>query len=262
MHPIHVGTCGWSYKGWEGAFYPSGTATGDYLAHYATRYPVVEVDTTFYRIPSRRMVEGWRDRTPASFGLSLKVPQVITHEKALRDCQDEVDAFLGVVGVLGPRLVCCLLQFGYFPRDVIPSLNHFLDRLDPFLAAWPKDVPVAVEVRNKYWTTTELTDCLRRYGAVWALADQKWMPSPLQLIRRMDVVTGPFAYVRLLGDRDEVDLRTKSFDRVVVDRSEQLRAAAEATRLLSERVPVLTFVNNHFAGHAPETIRQFRELLS
>src|SRR3954469_20459423 len=108
MHPVRVGTCGWSYKGWEGGVYPPRTAPGEYLSHYAARYPVVEVDTTFYRIPSRRMVEGWRDRTAPSFGFSLKVPQVITHEKVLAGCADEVGAFLDAARALGPRLLCCL----------------------------------------------------------------------------------------------------------------------------------------------------------
>ncbi len=94
MHPLRVGTCGWSYKEWSGVFYPAGLSAGDYLAYYADRYPVVEVDSTFYRSPARKTVEGWRDRTPAGFGFSLKVPQVITHEKVLLDCRAEVGTFL------------------------------------------------------------------------------------------------------------------------------------------------------------------------
>ena len=70
MHPGRLGTCGWSYKEWSGVFYPAELAAGDFLSYYAERYPVVEVDSTFYRSPSRKMVEGWRDRTPAGFGFS------------------------------------------------------------------------------------------------------------------------------------------------------------------------------------------------
>ena len=101
-----------------------------------------------------------------------------------------------------------------------------------------------------------LADCLRRRGAVWVLPDQAWMPSPLDLARRLDVVTGRFGYVRLLGDREAVDALTKTLDHVVIDRGARVAADAEAIRLLSEHVPVLAFVNNHFAGYAPETIRQ------
>ena len=80
----------------------------------AARYPVMEVDSTFSRSPPRKTVEGWRDRTPDGFGFSLKVPQVITHEKVLVDCRAEVRAFLTAARELGPKLLCCVLQFGYF----------------------------------------------------------------------------------------------------------------------------------------------------
>jgi uncharacterized protein YecE (DUF72 family) len=262
MHPIRVGTCGWSYKEWSGVFYPHDLSPGDFLSCYAQRYPVVEVDSTFYRIPGRKMVEGWRDRTPEGFGFSLKVPQVITHEKVLLDCRDELRSFLSAARILGDRLLCCVLQFGYFNRSKFSTLAAFLARLDPFLAAWPDDVPVAVEVRNKTWMTPALADCLRKHRAVWVLPDQIWMPSPLSVVQKMDAVTGPLAYVRLLGDREAVDNLTKTLDHIVIDREDQVASDAEAIRVLSERVPVLAFVNNHFAGYAPETIRQLLGLLS
>jgi uncharacterized protein YecE (DUF72 family) len=256
MHPLHVGTCGWSYKEWSGVFYPEDLPAADYLASYAERYPVVEVDSTFYGTPARKTVEGWRDRTPAGFGFSLKVPQVITHEKVLRDCRDELGSFLTVARLLGDKLLCCLLQFGYFNRGKFANVSAFLERLDPFLAAWPGDVPVAVEVRNKTWMTPELGECLRGHRAVWVLPDQAWMPSPLSVVQQLDAVTGPFAYVRLLGDREAVEALTKTLEHVVIDRGAQLAADAQAIGFLRQRVPVLAFVNNHFAGYAPETVRQ------
>jgi uncharacterized protein YecE (DUF72 family) len=261
MHPVRVGTCGWSYKEWSGVFYPPDLDAHDFLSAYAERYPVVEVDSTFYRIPSRKMVEAWYARTPEHFGFSLKVPQVITHEKLLLDCRAEVGSFLTAARALGQKLLCCLLQFGYFNQRVLAGLDAFLERLEPFLEGWPKDVPLAVEVRNKNWMTRKLTDCLRGYGAVLAVTDQAWMPSPLTVVGKLDAVTGPFAYVRLLGDRAAVDALTPTLDHLVVDRSEQLRADADAVRRLRERVPVLVFVNNHFAGYAPATIQQLLEML-
>jgi uncharacterized protein YecE (DUF72 family) len=261
MHPVRVGTCGWSYKEWSGVFYPEDLAPSDYLEYLATRYPVVEVDSTFYRSPARRTVEGWRDRTPPGFGFSLKVPQTITHEKVLLDCGDDVSRFLGAARALGEKLLCCTLQFGYFNKGKFATLNAFLDRLEPFLAAWPPDVPLAVEVRNKTWMAAALGDCLRRHNAVWVLPDQVWMPSPLSVVERLDVVTGPFAYVRLLGDREAVDNLTPTLDHIVIDRGEQVADDAEAIRLLRRRVPVVAFVNNHFAGYAPETARQLVALV-
>ncbi len=88
------------------------------------------------------MVEGWGDRTRPGFGFSLKVPQAITHEKALPDYRDELGAFLSAARLLGDELLCCTLQFGTFNRSKFATLAAFLQRLDSFLAAWPADVPV------------------------------------------------------------------------------------------------------------------------
>jgi uncharacterized protein YecE (DUF72 family) len=256
MHTVRVGTCGWSYKEWEGVFYPKGLPADQWLPYLAQHYPAVEVDGTFYRSPARKTVESWRDRTPPGFGFILKVPQSISHEKVLQDCGDELAAFLSAARVLGNKLLCCCLQFAYFNRGRFASLGAFLDRLEPFLTAWPADVPVAVEVRNKAWMTEALAECLRRHGATWVLPDQVWMPSPLSLVERLDVVTGAFAYLRLLGEREAVDALTPTLDHIVIDRGEQVAADARAIRLLRQRVPVLAFVNNHFAGYAPATVRQ------
>ena len=136
-----------------------------------------------------------------------------------------------------------------------------MERLDPFLAAWPAEVPLAVEVRNKAWMVPALGDCLRRHHTVWVLPDQAWMPSPVSLVERLDMVTGPFAYLRLLGDREAVDALTPTLDHIVIDRGGQVAADAQAIRVLRQRVPVVAFVNNHFAGYAPETARQLQSLL-
>ena len=87
------------------------------------------------------------------------------------------------------------------------------------------------------------------------------MPSPLYVVQKLDAATGPFGYVRLLGDRKEVDKLTKKLDHVVIDRQDQIQADAEAIKLMAKRVPVLAFVNNHFAGYTPETLRQLAEAL-
>jgi hypothetical protein len=100
-----------------------------------------------------------------------------------------------------------------------------------------------------------LADCLRRHNAVWVLPDQAWMPSPLSVVQGLDAVTGPFAYVCLLGDREAVDALTNTLDHIVIDRSDQVAADAEAIGALRQRVPVVAFVNNHFAGYSPETVR-------
>ena len=261
MQPITIGTCGWSYKEWQGPFYSAETAAGDFLREYAERFPIVEVDSTFYHLPSLKMVRSWNDKTPDGFRFSLKAPQVITHEKVLLDCQEEVEGFAAAARLLGSKLLCAVLQFGYFNRSAFANQGTFLERLDGFLGQWPADVPLAVEVRNKTWMNEKLADCLRRARAVWVLPDQAWMPSPLEIVERLDPITGPFGYVRLLGDRQAVNALTKTLDHIVIDRSEQLRTAAAAIARLAQRVPVVAFANNHYAGYGPETARQLRLFL-
>jgi uncharacterized protein YecE (DUF72 family) len=260
-HPILVGTCGWSYKDWDGVFYPKGLAAGDYLAYVAERFGLVEVDSTFYHAPRPALVDGWRDKTPAGFRFALKVPQSITHEKVLLDCQGEVDGFLSAACRLGDKLACCVLQFGYFNKTAFATMGPFLERLQSFLDYWPATVPLALEIRNKTWVGAQLLECLRPRKIAFVLTDQAWMPSPLSLIEKLDVVTGPFAYVRLLGDRKAVDDLTETLDHVVIDRSQQILDDAKAIRLLSKQVPVIVAVNNHFSGYAPETIRELLQAL-
>jgi len=261
MHSVRIGTCGWSYDDWKGVFYPEKLKSADYLGHYAEHFDIVEVDSTFYRSPSRKMVEGWRDKTPRSFGFSLKVPQVITHEKVLVDCESGRDAFLAAARLLGEKLLCCVLQFGYFNKSAFAGQAEFLERLAPFLADWPDDVQLAVEVRNKAWMNKQLAELLRKHRTVWVLPDQAWMPLPLELVKKLEVVTGPFGYLRLLGDRAAVDEKTETLNKIVVDRAKQIESDAEAIRSISARVPVLAFVNNHFAGYAPGTVETLRAKL-
>jgi uncharacterized protein YecE (DUF72 family) len=86
---LHVGTQGWSYSFWKGSFYPENLAPQDFLAFYAKQFSTVEVDSTFYRIPSIKTVAEWKKQTPEGFIFSLKFPQKITHVKMLKDCQEE-----------------------------------------------------------------------------------------------------------------------------------------------------------------------------
>ncbi len=261
-NPIWIGCSGWSYPDWSGPFYPEGMAADEYLSWYAGRFPIVEVDSTFYRIPSKGMVRGWRDKTPDGFRFALKVPQVITHQKQLRDCQAEVDAFVASLEPLGDKLTAALLQLGYFNRGAFASIDAFLEVLDKFLDHWPtREVPLAVEVRNPRWVVPKLTEVLRDHNAALTLTDQTWMPRPAEVVERLDPVTGPLGFVRLLGDREAIEKITTTWDQVVVDRSADLVATAGVIRGMAERVPVAVFANNHFAGHSPSTARELRRLL-
>ena len=111
MQNLHLGTIGWSYNFWKGKFYPNKTAPKDYLAYYASQFNTVEVDSTFYRIPTQPTVTNWKQQTPENFMFSLKFPQIITHIKMLKDCQYETDVFLDRANLLGEKLGVLLLQF-------------------------------------------------------------------------------------------------------------------------------------------------------
>ncbi len=261
-HPILIGTSGWSYPEWDGAFYPPGMDPADYLSWYADRFPIVEVDSTFYRVPTRRMVQGWRNHTPSGFRFALKVPQLITHKKQLHDCEREVEEFVAAIEPLGEKLSCALLQLGYFNREQFPSLDAFLEVLDSFLGSWPHDaVPLALETRNPRWVGPELAGVLRRHRTGLTLTLQKWMPKPSEVMSRIDVVTGPLSYVRLIGNREATEKLTTTFDRIVIDKSEELAECARSMEELARRVPVVAFTNNHYAGYAPETARDLQRRL-
>jgi uncharacterized protein YecE (DUF72 family) len=261
-HPILIGTSGWSYSEWDGVFYSPGMDPADYLSWYADRFPIVEVDSTFYRVPPRRMVLGWRDHTPPSFRFALKVPQLITHQRQLRDCEADVEQFVAAIAPLGEERSCALLQLGYFNRSQFATLDDFLEVLDPFLALWPHDqVPLALETRNPRWVGPELAEVLRRHRTALTLTLQKWMPRPSGIMAGLDAVTGPLAYLRLIGNREETQKRTATFNRIVLDKSEELADCARSIAELAGRVPVVVFANNHYAGYAPETARELGRLL-
>jgi len=262
-HPILIGCSGWSYPDWEGVFYPEGMAATDYLGYYADRFPVVEVDSSFYRPPTAAMARTWYGRTPEGFRFALKVPQVISHQKQLRDCGEEVDGFVTSLAPLREKAACALLQMGYFNRGAFRSLDEFLPVLDDFLNDWPRDkVPLAVEVRNPRWVVPEFTEVLRRHHAALTLTEQKWMPTPAGIADRLDPITGPLAFVRLIGDREMIEKVTTSWDKVVIDRESELVETSGLIRDLATEVPVYVFANNHYAGHSPTTVARLRKLLN
>src|SRR6202050_3611981 len=116
MADIHIGTSAFTAAGWESAFYPEGMKPTDYLTYYATKFDTVEVDSTFYRTTSVATVNGWARKVPEGFLLAAKVPQVITHESVLQDCDDDLEHFLETMDLMGNKLGPLLFQFGYFNR--------------------------------------------------------------------------------------------------------------------------------------------------
>jgi len=267
MGEFLYGTSSWSEKSWAGVFYPAGLAASAQLAHYATQFRTVEADVTYYRAPDARLAAGWEAKTPEGFVLSAKFPRSIVHggEEATpdRDHVLSVDRsggdlarFLSSMALLGEKCGPLVLQFPYFNQKVFEGVEPFLEKLDRFLEQLPADFRYAVEVRNKNWIDAPLLDLLRRRRTALVLVDIAYMPHPAELAKRHDLFTTDFIYARLIGDRKRIDSLTDRFDKIVVDQGERLAAWAEFLREALKRLPrVFAYANNHYAGYAPETIR-------
>jgi uncharacterized protein YecE (DUF72 family) len=258
---IRLGTSAFTAAGWEQAFYLAGMKPADYLSYYATKFDAVEVDSTFYRTPAISTVKNWYAKTPPGFLFAAKVPQIITHEKMLADCAEDFRSFLVSMDCLGEKLGPLLLQFGYFNQTVFPSVDDFLARLAPFLKKVPSGYRFALEIRNKHWLVPRFLDALRERNVALALIDQSWMPRPKELFERRDPITADFAYVRWLGDRKGIEQQTKTWNKIIVDRTADLGEWVEVLRKVSERrIQILAFANNHYAGFGPGTLEEFRKL--
>src|SRR6202521_5896860 len=230
--PILLGTSSFTASGWDGVFYPKGMRSADYLAFYAEHFPTVEVDSTFYGCPSARTVGNWAARTPEGFLFSVKVPQVITHEKALVDCDSEFHEFVKTMDLLGPKLGPMVFQFPLFDRWKFPKQDSFLGVLTPFLKKLPTDHKFAIEIRNKAWLDARFADVLREHNVALALTDTSFMPRPWELKQKFDLVTADFAYVRWLGDRKGIEKQTTTWDKVIVDRTSDLKNWVELFKSL------------------------------
>ncbi len=222
----------------------------------------MELDVTWYRIPTLEMVRNWRLKTPPGFDFAAKVPQVITHDKVLVDCRAELRAFLDAMAGLDEKLGPLLLQFPRFDKEYFGSLGDFLAVLEPFLRELPRGFRFALEIRNREWLQPKLLELLARRGVAYAWTDHNRMPAPEETLRRVDPVTADFVYLRWLGDRHGIERLTKTWDRTIVDRAREIEQWGGIVRDLRQRdLEVFGYVNNHYAGHAPATVRSLLDAI-
>ena len=253
MNEAHLwlGTQGWNYPGWLGSFYPSTTRAADFLTVYARAFDTVEVDATFYAIPPSSTVKGWVKRTPEKFRFALKLPREITHERRFVKSEDILNEFLDRARELDNRLGPILIQCGpdFSPLEV--------SALEGFLALLPADIKFAIEFRQKGWITAGNLDLLKSRNVAIALSDGRWIPRDT-LLRLCRNPTSNFSYVRWMGpDRSITD-----FSRIQIDRTVESDAWAAGIAELQRGVEdIFAFANNHFAGHAPATVRMVQERL-
>jgi uncharacterized protein YecE (DUF72 family) len=249
--PIRLGTQGWNYDAWAGPFYPDGTRAVDFLAVYSRAFDTVEVDSTFYAVPPSRTIRGWAERTPPGFVFSLKLPQEITHERRFRDVDDIAKEFFDRARELGDKLGPILIQLGAdFHPGELPALARFLPTL-------PKDIAFAIEFRDKGWIHDGLIALLGEHGVALALTDARWIPRK-QMLALADRPTADFAYIRWMGaDREIVD-----YSRIQIDRTRELELwTGVISQLAAKGRTVYGYVNNHFAGHSPASVRELQRML-
>ena len=247
MGKIHVGTMGWSYDFWAGNFYPPKADSGEYLAEYAKRFNSVEVDNTFYRIPSSATVKRWYDQTPSGFVFALKFPRIITHVKMLKNCEGETSAFIKSVSSLEDKLGPLLLQFPpAFGIAQFPLLESFLYSL-------PSNHRIAVEVRNRELLNNEVYSVLKRRKVALAWVESALMPTA-------DVMTADFLYVRWEGDRRKVN---GLLGKVEVNKYAEIKRWADRIgQLLDDgSMEVFGYFSKYYSGHPPTDAKQLLELL-
>jgi uncharacterized protein YecE (DUF72 family) len=259
LPPIFLGTSSFTVSGWAGSFYPKGMRPADYLGFYAEHFQTVEVDWTFYACPSSQTVSNWAARTPEGFIFSVKISQVITHDKALAGCDVELAEFLKTMDVLGNKLGPIVVQFPFFNRSAFHDRHEFLDRLVPFFAKLPERYKFGLEIRNRNWLDSEFANLLRDRKIALVLQYRSWMPSPSEL--KFDPITAGWTYIRWLGDRKAIEERTMTWDRTIVDRTTELSSWCDfCYQVIKRGMMIYAYANNHFSGHAPATIEQFRDI--
>ncbi|MBI1813804.1 MAG: DUF72 domain-containing protein [Deltaproteobacteria bacterium] len=183
MATFWVGTSGYSYKEWLGPFYPAGLSEQQMLRYYAERFTSVEINYTFYRMPTVRVLQAWGKEVPEHFAFTLKAPRRITHDLRLRDAADAVSDFCDVAQALKHRLGAMLFQLP-------PFLKKDTSRLEDFLHQLPPGCRAAFEFRNQSWFADDVYECLRRFGVAICVAETEDRNTPLE-------VTADFGYFRL-----------------------------------------------------------------
>jgi uncharacterized protein YecE (DUF72 family) len=253
---VRLGACAWSFEEWRGAFYPHELPADRWLEFYARYFSAVEIDSTFYSVPSEQAVQRWAESTPASFRFACKLPREITHACRLRDCTAEFNKFVRAVEPLGQKLHVILIQL---PPSFAPKEGRAL--LRPFLEQLPRDFRFAIEFRHPGWHRPQIIRLLEKHRVCWVWADTSPLNernlAPFELWPN----TTDFLYVRLLGDYKTKygadGGRVHTYGKLLWQREAAVESwALKIERQLAETRSVWTFVNNHYEGFALETCQR------
>ncbi|MGA2061928.1 MAG: DUF72 domain-containing protein [Thermoguttaceae bacterium] len=235
---VFIGTSGWTYNDWAEKFYPREVKGSERLAFYVTRFDTVEINATFYRLPTQTMLDAWNGRLRDGFHLVVKGSRVITHLKKLLDCRESLELFLDKVKQL--RALRAILW------QLPPSLGKDIDRLERFLSTLPQDVRLAVEFRHKSWWDDEVAALLTRHGAAFVAISHPKLPNTIY-------PTADFLYLRFHG-LDRQLYRYDYTDNELADWANRLKPYLKA------RV-IYAFFNNDYQANAPRNARTFRTIL-
>jgi len=244
----YVGCSGWSYTSWEGPFYPHTIDNSGWLNYYSHVFDYVEIDSSFYRIPSPFMVKNWYKRSTQNFRFTAKFPKIITHDKRLNDVDKELERFFEAMRPLADKTLALLIQLP-------PSLKIFegLERLRDLVRTLDTRFRYAVEVRHSSWFQDLAYNFFvnNDIGMVW---------SQLAELQTPPIVTTDFVYLRFIGDRS---IQEKNFGRIQIDRVLEMQKWADRIKATQDERIKLAIVaaNNHYAGFGPGTANIFRDML-
>ncbi len=242
-YQLRIGCSGWQYRHWRGEIYPAELAMSSWFAHYATRFDTVEINYSFYRLPSLETFTAWRAQAPPGFLYAVKASRFLTHMKKLKDPDDPLRRFFEPAAALGPTLGPVLFQLP-------PRFGLDLDRLDTFLEALARvtgelapGVRAAIEFRDPSWYDARVSARLEAYGVSLCLHDMPGSATGRELV-------GPFAYVRFHGGASRYGGR---YDDARLD-----GWADWLAERLANGVPVFAYFNNDIGGHAPRDAERLR----
>ena len=243
-----MGCSGWSYSSWQGPFYPKEMENRAWLPYYSRIFNYVEIDSTFYNIPSESMVKNWERRTPENFRFTAKFPKIITHEKKFKNVQRELELFYQRMAPLKEKLIALLIQL---PPSY--KLKEGLEDFSSYNFFFEGEFRYAVEIRHSSWFSDLAYNFFKNnnIAMVWSQMDRLQTPP---------VVTSDFVYLRLIGDRR---LEENQFDKIRIDRVEEIRNWANKMKEVKQNekdVKIgIVAANNHYGGYGPGTVDIFRQ---
>ena len=244
MKTAYIGAMGWSYKQWHGKLYPQELKLSEYLQEYSKHFNSVELNNTFYRIPSIKTVENWRKQTPLGFTFAAKFPRSISHSRTIGMDDEKLGVFLRNIGYLQEKLGPLLLQLP-------PNLQEKREELEAFLSKLPDQHRYAVEFRHKTWFIPEVYEVLSRYEVALVIVDPPWLPVT-------DEITSDFTYIRWQGDRKKV---TGERGVVEVDQNDNTKEWGRKIGKLLESIDVYGYFSKHYSGYPPQDIEDLMSLV-